>query len=261
MHYGAKLGYKSATVRTPDSDIFFISLHHATSVPLTIFLDVGTGKQRKVLNISELSEALGVNYCAALLGLHVFTGEDVTSAFKGKGKIIPLRKLQSYPKYLETFRTLGDAWVMADEVIQMLEAFVCLIYGFPREKSVNTCRALLLKKMVGEDEVLTVKSKVDLSRLPPCQDNLCQHVFRTNYRLAILKKANNSTIECPEPFDDNQGWIVKNNVLEPLWAKGPILPSSLIDILGHVNTEFDEKEEDEEDVDFLELEMILSDEE
>ena len=62
------------------------------------------------------------------------------------------------------------------------------------------------------------------------------------------------------PFDDNQGWLVKDNVLEPLWAKGPILPSSLIDILGHVNTEFDEKEEDEEDVDFLELEMTLSDE-
>ncbi|XP_052267527.1 uncharacterized protein LOC127869202 [Dreissena polymorpha] len=172
MHYGAKLGYKSAIVRTPVSDIFFISLHHATSVPLTIFLDVGTGKQRKVLNISELSEALGVNYCAALLGLHVFTGEVVTSAFKGKGKIVTLRKLQSYPKYLETFRTLGDA----------------------------------------------------------------------------------------EPFDDNQGWIVKDNVLEPLWAKGPILPSNLIDIMDHVNTEFDEKEEDEEDVDFLELEMTLSDE-
>ena len=29
-----------------------------------------------------------------LLGLYVFTGEDVTSAFKGKGKGGPLKKLQ-----------------------------------------------------------------------------------------------------------------------------------------------------------------------
>lgn len=94
LNYAVKLGYKSAVVRTPDSDIFFILLHYAHSIPITIYLDTGSGKHRQVINISELAESKGAEYCTALLGLYVFTGEDVTSAFKGKGKVGPLKKLQ-----------------------------------------------------------------------------------------------------------------------------------------------------------------------
>lgn len=104
LKYAVKLGYKSAVVRTPDSDIFFILLHHAQSITLTIYLDTGTGKHRKIVNISELAESKGAEYCTTILGLYVFTGEDVTSAFKGKGKVGPLKKLQSNPKYHAAFR-------------------------------------------------------------------------------------------------------------------------------------------------------------
>ena len=104
LNYAVKLGYKSAVVRTPDSDIFFILLHYAHSIPITIYLDTGSGKHRQVINISELAESKGAEYCTALLGLYVFTGEDVTSAFKGKGKVGPLKKLQKTPRYHDTFR-------------------------------------------------------------------------------------------------------------------------------------------------------------
>jgi len=102
--YAVKLGYKSAVVRTPDSDIFFILLHHANSIHLSIYLDTGTGKHRHLINVSELAEAKGPEHCTTILGLYVFTGEDVTSAFKGKGKVGPLKKLQSNPKYHAAFR-------------------------------------------------------------------------------------------------------------------------------------------------------------
>ena len=69
-------------MRTPDTDILFIFLHHAQSIPLTIYLDAGTGKQRGILNVSELAD-----YCTTILGLYVFKGEDVTSTLKGKGKV------------------------------------------------------------------------------------------------------------------------------------------------------------------------------
>lgn len=104
LKYVATLGYKSAVVRTPDTDMFMILLHHAHSIALTIYLDTGTGKHRKIVNVTELAELKGADYCTTLLGLYVFTGEDVTSAFKGKGKIGPLKKLQSHPKYHEVFR-------------------------------------------------------------------------------------------------------------------------------------------------------------
>ena len=59
------------------------------------------------------------------------------------------------------------------------------------------------KKMIGEDETLHNKSKVDLSRLPPCKDSLYPHIQRVNYRLACYKRAF-------EPIFEN--WTMKIKV-------------------------------------------------
>lgn len=104
LHYAASQGYKSAVVRTPDSDIFFILLHHSHSIGLTIFLDIGVGKHRQLVNVTELAKSLEPEYCTTLLGFYVFTGEDCTSAFKGKGKVPSLKKLQMNPKFHKAFR-------------------------------------------------------------------------------------------------------------------------------------------------------------
>lgn len=104
LHYAEKLGFKSAVVRTPDSDIFFILLIHAHELELTVYLDTGTGKHRKLINVSELADELGKDWCSTLLGFYVFSGEDCTSAFKGKGKVTPLKILQKNPKFHNAFR-------------------------------------------------------------------------------------------------------------------------------------------------------------
>ena len=104
LKHAVTLGYRSAVVRTPDTDIFMILLHHAHMIDITVFLDTGTGKHRQIVNVTELAESLGEDYCGTLLKLYVFTGEDVTSAFKGKGKVGPLTKLQKQPKFHETFK-------------------------------------------------------------------------------------------------------------------------------------------------------------
>lgn len=100
LNYAVKLGYKTWI----QIDIFFILLHYAHSIPITIYLDTGYGKHRQVINISELAKSKGAEYCTVLLDLYVFTGEDVTSAFKGKGKVLPLKKLQKNPRYHDKFR-------------------------------------------------------------------------------------------------------------------------------------------------------------
>ena len=104
LKYAAKLGYESAVVRTPDTDIFFILLYHARHIALTIYLDIGIGKQRKVVNVSEIADRNGPEYCDMMLGVYVFTGEDATSAFKEKGKVGSLKKLLSNSKYHSAFR-------------------------------------------------------------------------------------------------------------------------------------------------------------
>ncbi len=104
LNHAVSLGFKSAVVRTPDTDIFVILLYHSHTINLTIYLDTGTGKHRRIINVTELEESLGSEYCSTLLGYYVFSGEDCTSAFKGKGKVAPLKKLQKNPKYHNAFR-------------------------------------------------------------------------------------------------------------------------------------------------------------
>ena len=97
------LGFKSAIIKSPVTDIFFILLHHAFNINLIVYMDTGTGNHRKIINITELGKSLSKDYCSALLGFHVFSGEDCTSAFKGKGKVSPLKKLEKNPRFFKTF--------------------------------------------------------------------------------------------------------------------------------------------------------------
>ena len=118
----------------------------------------------------------------------------------------------------------------------------------------------MMKKMIGEDETLTTRSKVDLSRLPPCRDNLVPHINRVNHRLAIYKRAAKPIFWCPKPHDPGQGWEkTEEGTLEPVWSCGPILPTSLIDLLEKTVEEMDgDGEEDEEQE--IDYEDLLNDE-
>ena len=81
---------------TPDTNILVILLHHAHALEIAIYLDSGIGKHRRLINMCELEERKGTEYCTVILGLYVFTGEDATSAFKGKGNVGPLKMLHNH---------------------------------------------------------------------------------------------------------------------------------------------------------------------
>ncbi|EDO46758.1 predicted protein [Nematostella vectensis] len=46
LKYAVRMGYESAVVRTPDTDILCILMHYAPSLDVNIYLDIGTGKNR-----------------------------------------------------------------------------------------------------------------------------------------------------------------------------------------------------------------------
>ena len=141
LKYIEAMGYPVAVVRTPYTDIFMILLHYVASFStITVFIDLGVGESRKVINVTAVAGVYGQDYCTALLGLHIFTGKDTTSAFKGKGKKGPLKILQSNPRYQNTFKMLGEDWTVSEALYQELEAFVCLMYGYPRLRDINMVR-------------------------------------------------------------------------------------------------------------------------
>ena len=109
------------------------SVSRARHQSVYIYLYTGPGKHRRLLNVSELAKSLGEEYCANLMGCYVFSGEDCTSAFKGKGKMGPLRKLEKNPRFHSAFRQLGVEWNIQTQRVKQLEEFTCLMYGQSRE--------------------------------------------------------------------------------------------------------------------------------
>ncbi len=84
MNYAEKADFRSASVRTPDTDIFFILLFHAHNIKLSMFLDIGTGKQRQIFHVSATASALGNEYSTTLLGFCVFQEKIVQAHSREK---------------------------------------------------------------------------------------------------------------------------------------------------------------------------------
>ena len=140
--------------------------------------------------------------------------------------------------YILFYRQLGVEWKVASDLLKQLEAFTCAMYGQARDTSVNVVRSKVLKKMVGEDSTLNAKSRVDMVRLPPCQDSLIPHIQRVNHRVACYRRAAQPMFDRPKPYEEGQGWQrTDEGVIEPVWSVGPILPPSLLDLLATAVTD------------------------
>jgi len=155
---------------------------------------------------------------------------DFNCAFKWKGKVNPLKKLEKWPKFQTCFSRLGDSWDLEEQFISELEEFTCIMYGYQRVKSVNTVQALMLKKMVGKNELIKTASKIDLSKLPPCKHSLVPHICRVNYRVAQWKHSHISMPDIPPLVQ--HGWVRSEKFMQPGWSEKPVLPSCLVDVLA-----------------------------
>ena len=75
----------------------------------------------KSINISSLSNHYSRNMCNALLGLHALTGCDTVSAFKGKGKVRPMKLLLKSPDFCDVLNKLGEQWEVTEELVENIE--------------------------------------------------------------------------------------------------------------------------------------------
>ena len=227
--YGAKIGYDFVRVRSPDSDIFFILLHHAPNICTQILFDTGTGNKKRLLNVTKKAIELGPVYCTALLALHALTGCDTTSSLKGIGKIKPTKILKKMPKFKEHLSNLGKSWTLSDSVASEIEHFMCCIYGFPRIKKIDMVRLHILRRKCDNKEKLDSSKTIDLASFPPCWSSLQQHLKRVNFQVRIWKLANENFPEIPDPT--LHGWTYVGDSLEPTWSSKPILPTELVDLM------------------------------
>ena len=179
-----------------DIDIPVILL--ASHVPnLQVFIDSGTGKNRKILDLAACE--LSATQREALLGLHAFSGNDYISSFFRKGKKACWKLLQGTEGFVTTFAELGTSSEPTNNVIEGIEKFTCALYGEKRLSSVDDVRRKIFWRNFSRDQKIT-----DLSLLPPCKDSLVRHIKRSNYIAHIWRQASRPMIEQEDPI--NHGW-------------------------------------------------------
>ena len=179
------------------------------------------------------------------MALHAYTGCDSTSAFKGLGKIRPVKTLSRMPKFTEVLARLGDEWQVPADLLDDLDAFTCALYGKPRTKSVNDMRLMMMNDLCAKNEdYLTRSKKVDMSSLPPCKKSLDQHVRRVNFKVGIWKRAHIARPDIPNA-SNGHGWILVDGHIEPLWYEGPELPN----LLSYIACEIEDEKDQASDTD------------
>ena len=69
----ASSDHETTTIRSPDTDVFILLLHHRTELSTSVIFDAGSGNNRKLIDVGEMYDQLGSRLCKALIGLHAFT--------------------------------------------------------------------------------------------------------------------------------------------------------------------------------------------
>ena len=204
----------SILVQSPDTDVAIILLAQASQIH-SLFLSTGSKQHARVICITLLSTKIGPRLCAALPGIHVFSGCDSTSAFHGKGKVRPFTLVKESEAFQNYLINLGDQFTLSDHLASSLEEVVCSLYGQPG-KNVDEARY----------KVFCMKSLCEQS-LPPTSDSLRLHSARCNYQAAIHRRAMKQFIEAPSPV--GHGWATGADGLEIQWMIKEPIPSELME--------------------------------
>ena len=126
--------FREVIIHTPDTDVFVLALGFARSLNCELFIKTDVKDKNRIISISRIIGKLKGTYgfqeseiiIQSIIGFHVFTGFDTTSAFWRKGKVRPLHLMLQNPEFMMTFAELGNNWEI-DEIslLSKLEVFVC----------------------------------------------------------------------------------------------------------------------------------------
>ena len=69
--FAAENEYNSVRDKSPDSDIFWILLHHSAVITRSIVFETGYDNKKRRNSISKLARQYDAPLCSAFLGLHL----------------------------------------------------------------------------------------------------------------------------------------------------------------------------------------------
>ena len=179
-----------------------------------MWMTSGTAKQRKCYPVGQIAASLSPAVVNNILGFHALTGCDSTSSLTGIGKRV------SWKVFCDNPDLLHGVGRDEDGTFEMVDEFVCKLYNIPLpQKGVDWARHHLF-----------VKGKKSLETLPPTKDALELHIHRANYQAKIWLRADKPDMEIGTP--SCEGWIVENDILEPVWSRLPPVPMACLELVS-----------------------------
>ncbi len=243
-HVLQRYGQHSRVIlRSPsgDVDIPIIVYGNQLDTDLRIFLDNGTGKSRKVLDMN--SSQLSSVQKRGIIGFHALTGNDYVSSFFGKGKASCYKIYTKFPHLQAAFCNLGNSFTVDEQTKVALREFICKVYGKGRLNDVDEARRELFWNRLRRDNRIS-----DLSVLPPCNRTTEIHIKRANFVALIWKMAKSPMLNLEDP--SQHGWT---GDLEPDWGTEPY-PEDIEQLLVRDNV--DAASVDSDDDSDLEMEDL-----
>lgn len=178
-----------------------------------------TGSKMKIFDIKN--NQIQENKALALPGFHAMSGCDTTSSFYGLGKSKCYKTMESDEKFIDAFTLLGEHESISSTVAEVLEEYVCKLYGFKEEVSINEVRY----------KMFTSKKKIpDPQKLPPTLDALLLHLSRVNYQVYEWKRALDTTYCLLNPYEN--GWAMKDNLMVIKWINNLPAPQSILEFVS-----------------------------
>ena len=136
--FASTLGFSAVNIITVDSDVAILALYYQSRLDISLYLEMGTGSKTKIYDIS--SNSIDYRLQQALPSLHALSGCDSTSCFSGIGTAKCLKVLQTNQRFLDEACLLGEEENPSETVTEVLEEYVCHLYGNKKETSINTTR-------------------------------------------------------------------------------------------------------------------------
>ena len=206
---------KSVLIKACDTDTFVVAVNVFATLQDAglemIWVEFGHGQSLRWLPIHDMVVNLGPEKSSGMLFFHAFTGCDVVSAFRGKGKKTAWQAWDIFPEVSPVFKKLSQyPPIIEDADLNIFEKFGITMY----DKHSTTGK-------VDEARLdLFARKQRCYDAIPPTSASLVQHVKRSAFQAAcIWGQATVCKMQIESPA--NWGWKKDGEVWQVIWTTLP----------------------------------------
>lgn len=212
------------TVFSDDTDVFCLLLHHI-AIEKSAYNDIivaemtkHKNKSREYYMLADVMEKLETVNIQFLLFCHAFTGCDTTSAIHMSGKTSIFKKLQDSSK----LRTLAGEFYKEnspEKIGNLTVNFFELLYS--KSEDLATIRKIKYQQMIISD-----RSKIDPSSLPPSPRAAFFHGLRTYHQVKVWRD-----LRQDDYMPLEWGWKLDSGYYFPIMTDQDAGPQDILQII------------------------------